>query len=175
MAGYNLGRIGLNYRGAYSASASYEKLDVVTYGGSSYIAKAAAQAKVPTNTSYWDVLAQGAVETYFYSTTVNKSVAASTFVTMISYTVPQSGTYMVDMTLAYAGNSSGRRCLLVNVNEVRDNSACVYTSPSGDGQTGVRSTALLQLTQGDQLVIQAYQTSGATLSTDAYIKVLQML
>ena len=59
MSTYNLGRIGLNFRDAYSASTAYSKLDVVTYNGSSYVAIAASTGKVPTNTSYWKKLAQG--------------------------------------------------------------------------------------------------------------------
>lgn len=59
MATYNLGRFILNVRGSYSSSATYNKLDVVLYSGSSYICKADSTTnKVPTNTTYWQLLAQ---------------------------------------------------------------------------------------------------------------------
>ena len=38
MATYALGKIGMNLRGTYDVSATYNKLDVVTYNGSSYAA-----------------------------------------------------------------------------------------------------------------------------------------
>ena len=49
-----------NPRGAWSASTSnYKRLDTVTYNGGSYIATAASipTGTVPTNTSYWQVIA----------------------------------------------------------------------------------------------------------------------
>lgn len=56
---YTLGRIGLNLRGEYNAATAYEKLDVVSYNGSSYAAKAACTGVVPTNTQSWMLLAKG--------------------------------------------------------------------------------------------------------------------
>lgn len=49
----------MNVRGAYSDSTAYGKLDVVLYSGSSYICKNDGTiAIVPTNTTYWQLLAQ---------------------------------------------------------------------------------------------------------------------
>ena len=49
---------GYTYRGAWSATGTYSVLDVVTSGGSSYLAKAPSHGKPPTtNPSYWGVLA----------------------------------------------------------------------------------------------------------------------
>lgn len=46
-------------RGDYSSSATYAKLDVVSYNGSSYMAiKAVPMGTVPTNTTYWQLLAE---------------------------------------------------------------------------------------------------------------------
>lgn len=59
MANYTLGQLGLNPRGAYNASTTYARLDVVTYEGNSYVALAAATGVVPTNTGTWMLLAQG--------------------------------------------------------------------------------------------------------------------
>lgn len=56
---YDLGRICPKLRGAYSSSATYDFLDVVSYNGSSYICKADGTSnKVPTNTTYWMLMAQ---------------------------------------------------------------------------------------------------------------------
>lgn len=46
-------------RGNYSSSATYAKLDVVSYNGSSYMAiKAVPTGTIPTNTTYWQLLAE---------------------------------------------------------------------------------------------------------------------
>lgn len=59
MATYNLGRFILNPRGTYSSSANYNKLDFVLYNGSSYVCKADSTTNiVPTNTTYWQMMAQ---------------------------------------------------------------------------------------------------------------------
>lgn len=57
------GRIGLVFRGNYSIATSYEYLDVVFYGvdGCSYVAIKDAIGKLPTDTEYWQKLAEGAV------------------------------------------------------------------------------------------------------------------
>jgi hypothetical protein len=47
----------ITWRGAWSSTTSYRALDIVSYGGSSYIARAASHGVGPTNTTYWSVLA----------------------------------------------------------------------------------------------------------------------
>ena len=56
MGDYNIGRIGLRIRGAYDATANYEKLDVVHLNGSSYVAKAASMGVPVSDTSKWALL-----------------------------------------------------------------------------------------------------------------------
>lgn len=51
---------GINWKGAWSAVATYAVYDAVSSGGSSYICTAAHTNQEPPNASYWDVLAQGA-------------------------------------------------------------------------------------------------------------------
>lgn len=49
---------GYTYRGAWSSATTYSVLDVVTSGGSSYLARAASHGKSPAaNPGYWGVLA----------------------------------------------------------------------------------------------------------------------
>lgn len=50
--------MGFYFRGAYAGGTAYLKDDVVTYNGSSYIAKQATTGNLPTNTTYWAMLAQ---------------------------------------------------------------------------------------------------------------------
>lgn len=64
MATFNLGRFILNVKGSYRSSTTYNKLDVVLYNGSSYVCKAdGVLNKVPTSTTYWQLLAQAGTAT----------------------------------------------------------------------------------------------------------------
>jgi len=58
MAKQNLGRVAMASKGEYSSETSYEKLDIVTYEGSSYVCKKDSIGNLPTNTEYFDVLAE---------------------------------------------------------------------------------------------------------------------
>ena len=64
MATYALGKIGMNLRGTYDASATYHKLDVVTYNGSSYAALQVCTGVPVTNAEYWQMLCAGNAESY---------------------------------------------------------------------------------------------------------------
>ena len=57
----DLGKIRFDFQGVYSASASYEKNDVVKYGGSTYvyINTVPSSGNAPTNTSYWSKMVEG--------------------------------------------------------------------------------------------------------------------
>ena len=50
---------GLQFEGTWSASASYQTNDIVTFGGKSYVALQDNVNYDPTQTSYWDVIADG--------------------------------------------------------------------------------------------------------------------
>lgn len=65
---YNLGRIGMNICGEYNATTNYEKLDVVSYEGGSYVAKVASNNILPTEGNHWMQLAKGETDIIDYST-----------------------------------------------------------------------------------------------------------
>ena len=48
----------INWLGSYDNSTNYVINDAVYYGGSSYICKLASTGNLPTNTTYWDLMAQ---------------------------------------------------------------------------------------------------------------------
>jgi hypothetical protein len=50
---------GLQFEGTWSASASYQTNDIVTFGGKSYVSLQDNVNYDPTQTSYWDVIADG--------------------------------------------------------------------------------------------------------------------
>lgn len=58
MATYDLGQFQMRLRGTYSASTTYNFLDVVYYNGGSYCCKTnSTSGKLPTNTTYWQQIA----------------------------------------------------------------------------------------------------------------------
>lgn len=57
-----LGPVGLNPLGEYNSETEYEKLDVVLYQGSSYVALQTVQGQAPTNTEYWQKLVTGGMD-----------------------------------------------------------------------------------------------------------------
>jgi len=58
MATVNLGAIKFKWKGTYNASTAYTVDDVVEYNGSSYVCKLASTGNLPTNTTYFDTMAQ---------------------------------------------------------------------------------------------------------------------
>ena len=53
-----LGKVAYVSKGDYNNELFYEINDVVTYNGSSYVALGNTLGNIPTNTSYWQLLAQ---------------------------------------------------------------------------------------------------------------------
>ncbi len=49
---------GVNWKGAYSGSTAYIIDDAVSYNGSSYVCILASTGNLPTNTTYWNLMAQ---------------------------------------------------------------------------------------------------------------------
>ena len=54
----DLGKIGWTNGGEYNPATQYEKFTVVTYNGSSYVSKTSVIGIEPTNTTYWQLIAQ---------------------------------------------------------------------------------------------------------------------
>ena len=64
MAKTNLGKVGLTPKKAYSADTTYERLDFVTAGDSSYVSLQDNNLGHPvTDGAWWQVLASGAAST----------------------------------------------------------------------------------------------------------------
>jgi len=59
MAEINLGAIKFNWKGAYAGGTAYVVDDVVSYQGSSYVCILASTGNLPTDTTYWNVMAEG--------------------------------------------------------------------------------------------------------------------
>jgi len=57
----DLGKFRFDYRGSYSGATTYERNDVVTYGGNVYVYKltTATTGNLPTNSAFWDLMVEG--------------------------------------------------------------------------------------------------------------------
>ena len=58
MATVTLGNLKFNWKGTYNAGTAYAIDDVVSYNGSSYVAKTATTGNLPTVTANWDLMSQ---------------------------------------------------------------------------------------------------------------------
>lgn len=83
-----LGPVGYNPTGNYDPTRTYEKLDVVYYQGSSYVAISDSLGQLPTNAEYWNCIAAGSLKQFTYNTvadmkadnTLSEGMYASTVV-----------------------------------------------------------------------------------------------
>lgn len=62
-----LGPVGFNPTGPYDATRTYQKLDVVYYQGSSYVAISDSLGQLPTNADYWLCIAAGSLKQFIYN------------------------------------------------------------------------------------------------------------
>jgi hypothetical protein len=62
MATVNIGNIKFTWQGAYNASTAYAVDDIVSYNGSSYVCILASTGNLPTNTTYWNVMAEAGTD-----------------------------------------------------------------------------------------------------------------
>jgi len=70
MATINLGNIKFNWKGTYAGGTAYVVDDVVSYSGSSYVCKLASTGNLPTNGTYWDVMASAGTNGTDVGTTI---------------------------------------------------------------------------------------------------------
>lgn len=63
-----LGKVLITFEGEFNSSTQYEQLDIVTYEGSTYIAKQDTQGNLPTNITYFALLVQKPIKGTDYFT-----------------------------------------------------------------------------------------------------------
>lgn len=76
------GRVAFIGKGSYDATITYNLLDFVIYQGSSYVAKKTTVGNEPTDTEYWQLLAQGAENAPFGMSDTSGSAAAKEVTTI---------------------------------------------------------------------------------------------
>ena len=93
---YNLGRVLPAFKGQYNAATTYLPFDIVYYLGSSYVCKQNALNIVPTNTSYWQIVAMKGE----LSPTLSPEQEAS-----IINQIEQSSNFVVDADYVHTDNN----------------------------------------------------------------------
>ena len=58
MAKQILGRVSIILKGEYNSTTNYQKLDIVSYNGSSYACLKESVGVLPTDTNYWQLVAE---------------------------------------------------------------------------------------------------------------------
>ena len=83
-------------KGTYDASVTYNMLDMVYYSGSTYVCKAQTTGHAPTDTDYWQIMAQGTqsaqIAGNYYGTCDTASATANKVVT-----VPASENFVLQL------------------------------------------------------------------------------
>jgi cytoskeletal protein CcmA (bactofilin family) len=140
---------GIQYEGAYSAVTTYQKDDVVTFGGSAYIAKSATTGNAPTDTVYWDILVEGA----FPSQTGNAGAVLQTDGTSTSWeTSPViTGDVTAGGTLYVGPDADDFETTTAELT----NAAAVFRFDNGESE--------------DSFAQIAYQNADSTSSTDIIV------
>ncbi|MFF1284309.1 hypothetical protein ACFVY4_26655 [Streptomyces sp. NPDC058299] len=92
----------------------------------------------------------------------------STTVSSSRYTVQVAGTYLIVGSIGIVANATGNRGLRITVNGNAINGSFVKTgSPDSTGSAGLVTAASHVCAVGDYIEIQAHQTSGSALNTNA--------
>ena len=107
------GRVLLMPKGDYSPTEPYTLLDVVSYQGASYVAKGSTTGNLPTDTTYWQLLASGGdtanlaknfAEVESTATATAKHEIGDTFVDKDSIYVEATATIYIGDTIAIGTN-----------------------------------------------------------------------
>lgn len=140
----NIGRVGMVAKGNWSNSATYEVLDVVSYNGASYIAKQAVPAgTLPTNTTYWQLVASlpAPEETSVTLSSKNAHYSGYLFlrkngnvVTIYFYdlTTTEADSIIAAIPEAYRPSTYAYRTLLYNYASNTMNIAAAILKPDGN-------------------------------------------
>lgn len=185
MAAIDLGRLRFYHQGAYSGATTYEINDVVTYGDKSfvYISTTSAAGNLPTNATYWSLMAGGQDYKGTWATSTAYKVddivlrGGSAYICLIANT---SGTFATDLAAAkwevfvggtkWKGNWAASIVYLVNDIVFIDGNA--YIATSDHTSTGTFATDLgiplwALFSQGGTNIIPSQTgNAGKVLKTD---------
>jgi len=144
---------GYTHRGAWSASVIYSVLDVVTSGGSSYLARAASHGKSPsTNPTYWSLLAARGATGPQGPTGPRGPAGASGYNVVTEYVTVNTGTQqLVDVHCPSGQVPVGGGAHSGNAFPGLGNAQWAYVSESSidESRTGWASTLVVTPAQGN--------------------------
>ena len=104
------GRVLLLFKGVYDGSVTYEPMDVVEYGVSSYVCIAQTTGNIPTNTAYWQVLAKGisnmSPEAIGIGYGVSSDMGSSRTATLTDYNLTPNGIVAVSFASDVPANAT---------------------------------------------------------------------
>jgi len=109
----SLGYATITFQGAYAGGTTYYPNDIVTYDNQTYICILQSTGNLPTNTTYWSLLAakgtDGAVTLSTAQTLTNKTISASNN----TLTGPDGTTQVGYLSSPQTHNSSGNYTLVI--------------------------------------------------------------
>lgn len=108
----------LNPQGEWSNSTSYVVADVVSYQGSSYICRADNNNQLPTNTTYWQVLAEAGANTV----TVRNTTGSTLYKGTVVYINGASGNYPTVAKALATGDATSAQTLGFIYADISNNS-----------------------------------------------------
>jgi len=148
----DLGKIRFDFQGVYSASATYEKNDVVKYGGSTYVYINSNQTSgnVPSNTTYWSKMVEGIQfeNTYSASTQYQTNdvviYGSQTFVAKQDSigNDPENTTYWNKLTGGFGLRGNWTSSTVYYPNDVAIRGGILYLATQGHTSTATFSTDL---------------------------------
>lgn len=137
----DLGKIRFDFQGVYSASAQYERNDVVKYGGSTYVYTNAVSStgNLPTNTSYWSKMTEGVQFENSYSASTQYQVSDVVRYGSQTYVAkqdtlgndPENTTYWDAFTQGLGYRGSWSASTVYYPNDVVSRGAIVYIATEG--------------------------------------------
>lgn len=177
MSTYNLGRVGLNIRGAYDSTATYNNLDVVRYNGASYVAKAQSTGVVPTNTENWELLAGSNIKVAYDSGRQTVSYANNSEQTKFSYTVPSNGLYAIVANAQFPTGTGGTfRFMAIKYTRGSNTIEVAAQTCPPQSSAGPRLSVIgmYQALANDVIVMRVNQNSGGAVSGAAQMIVVRL-
>lgn len=167
-----LGKVAITPKGEWNSATAYEKLDVVSYNGSSYLSVRTVPAATPlSNTNYWLLLAQKGDTGNGVASIEKTGTSGLTDTYTITYTDGSTSTFTVingeAATVVLGTVSTGEEGTAVVITNSGDehNAVLNFTIPRGNTGNGIQGIELTGTSGGVKTYTITF-TDGNTFSFD---------
>lgn len=167
-----LGKVAVTPKGEWNSTTAYEKLDVVSYNGSSYLSVRTVPAATPlSNTNYWLLLAQKGDTGNGVASIEKTGTSGLTDTYTITYTDGSTSTFTVingeAATVVLGTVSTGAEGTAVVITNSGDehNAVLNFTIPRGNTGNGIQGIELTSTSGGVKTYTITF-TDGNTFSFD---------